>query len=153
MKISTRKLESRKMLTTFFLVFGCCLTLLGQSPSYYIKYDYDAAGNRISRRCNSVTLRSATAPIDSSIIDDSLDELKVSIYPNPTKGAIIAGLSVFNPTTSVSYILFSAEGRKLQQLVAYSDRTPIDLSNYSPGIYLLKIIVNKKELEFKIIKQ
>jgi len=143
----------KKTLVTFCLVLGSCLSVLGQSPSNYIKYDYDAAGNRISRRCLSVTLRSATAPMDSSEVEGALNELKVTIYPNPTRGVIVAGLSTFSPNTSITYILFTADGRKLQQLNAESDRTPIDLSNYTPGVYLLKVVADKKNLEFKIIKQ
>ncbi|HEY5499283.1 MAG TPA: T9SS type A sorting domain-containing protein [Bacteroidales bacterium] len=143
----------KKTLVTFCLFIGSCLFILGQSPSYYIKYDYDAAGNRITRKCLSVTLRSATAPIDSSEVEGGLNELKVTIYPNPTKGVIVAGLSTFNPKASISYILYTADGKKIQQLNAESDRTPIDLSNYTPGIYLLKVVADKKNLEFKIIKQ
>jgi len=143
----------KKILTTWCFALCFFFSVLGQTNSYYIKYDYDAAGNRITRRCLEVTLRSATAPMDSSEVEADLNDLKVTIYPNPTKGVIVAGLSAFNPTTRITYMLFTADGRKLQQLNAQSDRTSIDLSNCSPGVYLLKVFANKKELEFKIIKQ
>ncbi len=143
----------RKQLVTLCLIIGGCLSALGQTPSYYIKYDYDAAGNRIARRCLEVTLRSATAPMDSSEVEADLNDLKVTIYPNPTKGVIVAGLSAFSPNALISFMLFTTDGRKLQQLNAQSDRTSIDLSNLSPGVYFLKVVANKKELEFKIIKQ
>lgn len=146
-------LKLMKKILSFCFALGFFFSVLGQTNSYYIKYDYDAAGNRISRKCLPVTLRSATAPMDSSEVEGDLNDLKVTIYPNPTRGAIVAGLSTFNPTSSVSYFLYSADGRKLQQLNAESDRTSIDLSHYTPGVYLLKVFANKKELEFKIIKQ
>lgn len=130
-----------------------CFHILGQSTSYSIKYDYDAAGNRISRKCLEVILRSANVPIDTSGVEGALNNLKVTIYPNPTKRVILVGLSTYTPNASIKYILFTADGKKLQQLNAESDRTQVDLSNYAPGVYLLKIIANKKELEFKIIKQ
>lgn len=146
----------RKQLVILCLILGSCLSVLGQTSSYYIKYDYDAAGNRIARRYLEVTLpqlRSATAPIDTTGVEADLNDLKVSIYPNPTKGVIIAGLSIYTPNANITYILYTTDGKKLQQINAESDRTSIDLSNCSPGVYLLKVISNKKELEFKIIKQ
>jgi hypothetical protein len=97
--------------------------------------------------------RSSTAPIDTIGAEAELNDLKVTIYPNPTKGTIVAGLSTFITTSSVSYILYTVDGRNLQQLNAESDRTSIDLSYYKPGVYLLRVFANKKELEFKIIKQ
>jgi len=92
-----------KQLVTLCLILGGCLSALGQTPSYYIKYDYDAAGNRIARRCLEVTLRSATAPMDSSEVEADLNDLKVTIYPNPTKGVIVAGLSAFTPNALICF--------------------------------------------------
>lgn len=146
----------RKLLVTLFLILGCCLSAIGQTPSYYIKYDYDAAGNRIARRCLEITLpqqRSTTVNIDTTGVEADLNDLKVTIYPNPTRGVIVAGLSIYTPNVHITYILYTTDGKKLQQLNAESDRTLINLSNCSPGVYLLMVIANKKELEFKIIKQ
>lgn len=143
----------RKKIVSIFFLFGNLFVVVGQSTSNYISYEYDAAGNRTSRMCLSVTLRSAIAPTDSSEVSATIDEIKVIIYPNPTKGTIIAGLSTFDPKVQVSFMLFTSDGKKLQQLNAESDQTPINLSSYNPGIYLLKISTKDKELEFKIIKQ
>ena len=143
----------RKLNVTICLVLVGCLFVLGQSPSYFIKYDYDVAGNRIARRYLSVTLRSATAPIDSTDVEAEFNDLKVTIYPNPTRGVIVAGLSTFTPASTISYILYTSEGKMHQHLNAESDRTPINLASYTPGVYLLKVIANKNNLEFKIIKQ
>jgi len=142
----------RKPLVTFCIAIGCCLSVLGQSASYYIKYDYEAAGSRISRKCLDVTLpelRSATAPVDTSGVEADLNDLTVTIYPNPSKGSIVAGLSTFIPTSSVFYILYTADSRKLQQLNAESVRTSINLSSYSPGVYQLKVFADKKSSNSK----
>ncbi len=50
-------------------------------------------------------------------------------------------------------LLFTPDGKKLKSISAQSDRTPIDLSPYPAGWYLLKIIAETKNIEFKIIKQ
>ncbi|HET9570966.1 MAG TPA: T9SS type A sorting domain-containing protein [Bacteroidales bacterium] len=146
----------RKLLITSCIILCGCISAFGQAPANYIKYDYDAAGNRIARRYIEVLLpqrRSAAAPFDTTGVEVDLNELKVTIYPNPTRGVVIACLSAFSPNVIITYILFNADGKKLQQLNAESDRTPIDLSNYPPSAYILKVLANKKEIEFKIIKK
>lgn len=145
-----------KLFITFCLVIGGFVTVVGQSPTYYIKYDYDAAGNRISRKCLEVTLpqlRSNSVPIDSSSVADELNEIKVTIFPNPTKGVIIVELSDFSPQANLKFSLFSSDGKILKRVVPQSDRTSMDLSSYSSGLYLLYIAAGENKIECKIIKQ
>jgi hypothetical protein len=65
----------------------------------------------------------------------------------------VVGITGYKPLTTIQMLLFTPDGKKLKSISAQSDRTPIDLSPYPAGWYLLKIIAETKNIEFKIIKQ
>lgn len=134
------------------LLFAMYCTHLFSEDS--IGYTYDTAGNRTTRKITLVTLRSANAaPIDSSQVDSELGDLKVTIFPNPTRGTIWVGLNNYKSATNVKLMLYSPEGKPLKTITSQEDRTPIDLSEYPIGGYLLHVIVGDKKFDFKIIKQ
>jgi hypothetical protein len=142
-----------KLIATLCLTIALNYSVLGQSTSYYIKYDYDAAGNRISRKCLEVTLRSANVPIDTSGVEGDLNNFKVTIYPNPTKGAIVVGIPSYLPNRKIELTVFSSDGKTLKQMIVQADRTFLDLSTYSSGLYLLLVKEGEKSIECKIVKQ
>ncbi len=81
--------------------------------------------------------------------------LSVSAYPNPTTDYII--LKVDASTTlsiqSISYRLFDINGKLLEIKKVNSSQTSIDMSNFLPATYFLKVTDEKIEVKtFKIIK-
>lgn len=142
----------KKTLLSFLVILYC--THLFSTD--IVGYTYDMAGNRTSRKITIVpfNLRSANAePIDSSQVDSELGDLKVTIFPNPTRGIIWVGLNNYKSATIVKLLLYSPEGKPLRTITSQEDRIPIDLSNYPMGWYLLQVIVGDKKIDFKIIKQ
>ncbi|MDD4972397.1 MAG: T9SS type A sorting domain-containing protein [Paludibacter sp.] len=127
-----------------------------------IAYTYDKAGNRLSRLYEVILpeQRSATAPEsprakrDSIPVEARLSDLKVTIYPNPTKGALTVDISGVPLNEKVNMRLYNPQGLQLQNINTFDGSTPIDMSSYKPGWYILRVLTtDKKNLEFKIIKE
>lgn len=95
-------------------------------------------------------------PYEISVIT-SIKELKninlsVSTYPNPVLDVLtlrIEGIS----TENYRYELFDSKGILLETKVISDSKTSIDMINYVPSTYFLKVIDNKQELKvFKVVK-
>jgi hypothetical protein len=81
--------------------------------------------------------------------------LILSVYPNPTTCHIILKVdaSTVRSFQSLSYQLFTLDGRLLENKKIEEIETSIVISNLMPETYLLKVINGNKELKiFKIIK-
>ena len=121
-----------------------------------IIYSYDAAGNRTGRTY-VVSLRSASADNanrpDSSGIEASLSNLKVIVYPNPTKGALTIEVSGMDQSESYQMKLFDPKGRQLTIFDGQPGSTPVNMSSYPSGWYILRMYAKEKTLDFKIVKQ
>jgi hypothetical protein len=148
-------MKTSRFAPLLFFVFFMSLSAISYADSVdNVIYTYDSAGNRISRTvviCVLPQLRSAHA--DTSSVEDQLNELKVILYPNPTRGAIQIGLSQYTKNEPISFMLFSPDGKKIMNASAASDLTTMDLSPFPSGWYILRVIKKDEELMFKIIKE
>jgi hypothetical protein len=121
-----------------------------------VVYLYDAAGNRTSR-AYVVNLRSAPsseAPTPDSIqVAVELGPFAVTIYPNPTKGALAIAVTGLTESELLSLGLFDPNGRQLMLFDVPSGTSSLDLSTYPSGWYLLRARSKGKTVHFKIIKQ
>jgi hypothetical protein len=86
-------------------------------------------------------------------MEDALGNLDLSIYPNPTKGKVYIEFS--GQSNELLLDLFAADGRLLQQnkLEAFSGQEffELDLSDYSKGIYFLKLTNDRGEAHIKLL--
>jgi YD repeat-containing protein len=142
------------------ILFLIPTTILAQN--YEFSYGYDASGNRTSR---TFTLKSATIPqkdsissrqeiseIEPEILEDLINDRKVRIYPNPTRGAV--GIEIPELQDLPAMIrLFGIQGNLIRTFTVKGEFTNIDLSNQSPGMYILKISVGGQSSDWKIIKE
>lgn len=62
----------------------------------------------------------------------------VTIFPNPVTSVCSIVLPEINPETTIE--LYSLEGVKLKSIQANDKAIAIDLSNYSSGIYIIKVV-------------
>lgn len=140
-------------------------------------YGYDANGNRTSASVTYLTLKSANVPIDSAEMQqilsktdtsgiavkgwerpttDSLGNMKVSIYPNPTHGNIL--IEIEGATSDElhksgnSIRVFDLEGKKIHMLKPVNYVNSLDLSVNSNGYYIISIDINGKVRDYTIIK-
>lgn len=116
-----------------------------------IKYDYDAAGNRIKRKlhCWGVPpLPNRPANNDSSKLI-ATDKLTMQVYPNPTH-------DVFNVTFSTqvsnaTITLQDATGKIIQQKAANGSQVAFDVATLASGNYF--IIYSNPKSKQKLIRK
>ena len=133
------------------------LVIISASSQNIVSYAYDYAGNRISRRVVNLTptpphvkkqLDSIPAPVE-----EKLGDRTITIYPNPTKGALAVDITGGDNKDELIITLFSAQGVQLQSSRATSGKTPVEMAAYPRGWYILRVKAGEKMTEFKIIKQ
>ena len=95
------------------LLFFGIIPFMGTAQNI-VSYAYDYAGNRISRRVVNLT---PTPPhvkrlIDSipAPVEEKLGDRMITIYPNPTKGALAVDVNGGDNKDEISITSFSAQG-------------------------------------------
>jgi hypothetical protein len=123
-----------------------------------VEYEYDVAGNRISRNVivlytNTRGVLAQPQPQDSVVYKESLKDFSVRIYPNPTDGLLTVELHNLPEKQTAVISLYNTSGKQLllQRNVEYS--TEVNLSNQPQGIYILRIEISGNVSEWKIIKR
>lgn len=121
-----------------------------------ITYSYDAAGNRILRKYEVVL--SNPNPVkkyeeEPAPVSEEMGERKITVYPNPTKGALAVEVIGGDEKDEMRITLYSVQGTVLQNRIIAMGTTPVDMSAYASGNYILRIQAGKETLEFKIIKE
>jgi len=142
-------------LLTIVLSIGSNIRVSAQTD---VSFHYDINGNRINR---IIELKKSSIEIDSiykdetkkEIITEELGELKISIYPNPTKGKIRLILVGFDPSLPSSFCIFNINGILIENIEPATESKEIDLSGRADGVYILIISANNESSKWSIIKQ
>jgi len=136
------------------LLFICSTSLLSQTT---IKYSYNNAGHRVARHV--ITLASADDTTQSASRDkqetfeETVGEQKVIIYPNPTQGELTVEIQGNTENAETNIYLYSLSGTLLTRKNSTGSTTTLDLSAYPAGTYVLKVMLNGKVSEWKIVKK
>ena len=122
-----------------------------------IQYEYDAAGNRISRKYIISTFKKPPLQqfSDTIFTEQIQEKQQITIYPNPTKNILSVGISGIDDESDINLTLFNSQGALLQNISANPDESliKINMESYPTNWYILKITINGKYKLFKIIKQ
>lgn len=140
------------------IAIGISLTCFSQT-SLQREYLYDDGGNRICRKVVEIpanTPRNHTQPLEqtsSSCFQEQVCSYSCKIYPNPTSGQI--QLDIDNLTEPFQGIadLYNSNGVFLRSFRISESFNIFDLSDCPPGMYILRLNINKKSEEWKIIKR
>lgn len=130
-------------------------------PGQTIHYDYDESGNRVERyivlsKGNSSgddTSKKYEENIKSEEFADKLEELTIRIYPNPTQGQLSVDVTGLGPDETVDYQLFSQTGLLLGTNRKNGFHFTVDMEGYPGGIYILRLTINGKISQWKILKE
>jgi hypothetical protein len=128
-------------------------------------YTYDAAGNRIQRQV--IYLKSAQVnkqqPQENQttgIVQDVVGEQKITIFPNPTKGKLgiqfhHSDNTAFNHSGNSGnlIVLYDLSGKTVAQKEINSQFCEIDLTGVRTGIYVMRIRMEGKAQEWKVVKE
>ena len=90
---------------------------------------------------------------EPSVYEEELSETKVTIYPNPTKGVLKVDISGVEKFENAQISLYDLTGKLLQQWAGISQSNTIDLSERTPGMYIMQIVYNGNASSWKIIKE
>uniref|UniRef100_A0AAU6WML0 GEVED domain-containing protein n=1 Tax=Chryseobacterium endophyticum TaxID=1854762 RepID=A0AAU6WML0_9FLAO len=73
----------------------------------------------------------------------------LAVYPNPTADF----LHIHGKELILSLGVYNAEGRKIKSQIINNSRAVIDLSDYAPGEYLVKVLTRTDNRIFKVLKK
>jgi hypothetical protein len=121
-----------------------------------VNYQYDNAGNRTARVINmqsSSPMNSSQETTETLSLDDLVSNQKIKIYPNPTEGLLAVEIIDFTEQIKAEIQITDMSGRTINRKKIETGYTSFDLSNQSPGLYLLRIQINGESVTWKIIKK
>ncbi len=130
-----------------------CVALEAQKVSF----TYDNAGNRIDRTLEEVggglksLAMSDTVIVEDEIIEEEMIKGEIKIFPNPTDGKITID---FFPDDQGSYYLSvtNLTGYRIIERLIFGGKNELDISGYSPGIYVITIFSEEKSNKWVILK-
>jgi len=120
-------------------------------PDYNTEYTYRVrAFNRFGKSgyTNTKTIVSALDPHTSVFENETNDSGIGLIYPNPVKDSF-----AFTSTSVSHFKLFNLQGKLLLEKDKISSAEPIDIKNFTAGMYILGIYENKDFNLVKLIKE
>jgi hypothetical protein len=144
--------QKTTLTSLFFLLFAISFQVTAQQN--IVSYAYDNAGNRISRKV--ITLNGPNLvkkAVNPTPVEEQLGERKISIYPNPTKGALAVEITGGDEKDQLRLVLYNVDGKQLLNKVVQAGTTPVNMANYPVAYYILRVQAGDKYTEYKIVKQ
>lgn len=142
-----------KRVYLFFLVLLFAIFQLS-AQTYKVVYEYDHAGNRVSRVVISINTRAKSVDDEISPLEQELMQCKIRVFPNPTKGFLNMEISSGEENCCYDFTLYSSSGQKLLNKKQIGNgNVSLDLSTYSTGIYILILKYGEEVVQYKIVKQ
>lgn len=131
-----------------------CNILYLPGQNYKTEYVYDQAGNRTTRRVILLNTQKNVAKKAITPLEEKTNLGKITIYPNPTHGVLNINIAGEEENALYYAFIHTSSGEKIiEQIIKGNGIFRIDLSTHSAGIYILSLKSEKKELQYKIIKQ
>jgi len=146
----------------FVLILGLAMLYSVASISQNVIYTYDDVGNRTSRTLevlkitnNSESDTCNTNPKDKRKENGTkaIDNVAVTIYPNPNNGAFEVKVGHLSEETVVDIFLYTLCGEIVNKQKHASETTTIDINDHKPGTYILTVIIDGKKKTWKVVKQ
>jgi len=141
-------------LKSILLLTGFLLLIPYWSAAQSFSYAYDNAGNRISRTIIlSQPLAAKQQNKDSVFYQEILSNKEIKLYPNPVKTTLSVFISGYDKNIKGEYSLFDIQGKAILYNTLKSESFEIDMSAYSTGNYIMRLVINDEATTWKIIKQ
>lgn len=151
------------LLIIMLLMIGSGLS----AQTYEISFVYDDAGNREFRemielidKSKEDTTEYTEAEIEEELKEieekfsfDMLDKAKIKVFPNPVQGALMVRLENIASVEGIDLQLYNSQGSLLKTEKLSSSYMRFDMSGFSPGMYILKVVGPTRILDYKIIKK
>lgn len=122
------------------------LMLSSTATAQSVEYNYDNAGNRISKTYVPVMTRSV---VSKNHEYEDLSEDVILAYSNDV---ITIFLMNYDTTTVCDVLVCTIDGKVMRSIHINSPLTKIDMSSFGRGIYIVKLNINEKKQSWKIMK-
>ena len=146
----------KRLTTIIFLMMAGAVYLNAQSRAYFVNFEYDADGNRISRTITIGNDREERSSNDTTEVvhyTDIIDESQINIYPNPTTKSVFINITNPEEDTMITATLLSPSGVFLETKEIGTAPVEFDLSDKASGIYILELRSGNDTKTWKIIKR
>lgn len=146
----------KRLMAFVVLMTAGVVCLNAQSRAYYVNFNYDNDGNRISR---FISLgddrddRSSSDTTETIHYTDIIDESQINIYPNPTTESVFVNITNPEDGNTISATMLSPTGVLLDSKVIGAAAVEFDLSGKAAGIYILELRSENDTKTWKIIKR
>src|SRR6266498_299818 len=115
-----------------YLITLCFIGKLSLYAQTTVSYAYDAAGNRIERTIVLNTSQAKAAKTDSvkqkETAKEIIGDLKILIYPNPTRGQLWIEVTGFDPAAKSGLFVYNLSGSLVLSKNTVTGSDPLDLS-------------------------
>lgn len=146
----------KKLITVIIMMMAGVAYVNAQNRAYFVNFEYDSDGNRISRTITIGDDREERSSNDTTEVihyTDILDESQINIYPNPTTKSIFVTITNPDEDMSINATLLSSSGVLLDSKSIGAATVEFDLSNMAAGIYILELRSDTDTKTWKIIKR
>lgn len=135
------------------LLFSCAQSYSQISNSSWTCFEYDQAGNRVTRSiCTLNQLRSGF-PEEEMIYSDKINSNAVTLYPNPTIASVQVKIDDMAPDQKAEIKVYGSDGTLIYSTSGTNPLFTIDLSAQPQGFYNCNIYIGNKPSFWRIIKQ
>ena len=154
----------KTLLSLAFVTCSCFLfsqEIISSAGKSQVNSDYEVSwtvGEPVINTFSSENYKLTQGFHQSKLVITALEEIDdlenlVKVFPNPTNNFAVVKLNQI--PDNLSYKLMDLSGKSLKSEIINSIETHVNLTNYTKGTYLLKILnKNGQPLQtFKIIKQ
>ena len=90
---------------------------------------------------------------DLIVEDDAFGDVRVVIFPNPTRGVLRVEFQNKPAELSVNYRLIETHGRVIATGTTTNSSLILDLSGFATGVYFLSLTMDGRTEVYRIIKQ
>jgi hypothetical protein len=114
--------------------------------TYYVRvYGYNNANNATS--CYTLRVATGTASRENELIVNN----KISLFPNPAEQYLNVSIEGLSDMADIR--LFDIYGKMVMQKSSSRSTTQLDVSSLPAGVYMIRVMSEKKESTLKFVKQ
>ena len=120
-----------------------------------VSFGYDANGNRSSMSVYFSKDTRGDADVTTSLLtelEDEFSSIGVMFFPNPTPGHFVMRLSG-EGFLGAQALLLTVDGVVLDEKKASGDSVEFDLSGRSPGLYVVRLVVDGESKAWSVVKK
>ncbi len=113
-------------------------------------YTYNIHKNGYAPLSDSINVLNKDTTVNIVLTYTNVNNLSssIKIYPNPVTNL----LHISAPVTNAKVLIYDLHGRKLYEQILSNHLSTIDLSHFSSGTYMLKIVTGDRTFVYKITK-